>query len=390
MNWFDLVLLVMIALAAMHGLFTGALVQLATFGGLGVGLVFGVRLAPVAGALVQGSFLKMLVSLLAVFGIAIALGGVGEWLGLKGLRSLRRIGLGPLDSLVGAGIAVAATVVVVWLVGGMFSSVTGPGPLAAVHRSRIMGQIKALLPPAPALFSRIAPFLSQVGFPPVFAELEPRPLPGVALPGSPEVAAAVAAARAGTVKVDGIGCGGILTGSGFVAAPNLVVTNAHVVAGMERPFVQDGRGRRYPAVPVLFDPGLDLAMLRTRGLPAPPLPLRRGEVGRGTTGAILGFPGGGPFQAGPAAVRSRLNALGRDIYSRELISRSIYQLEARAEPGNSGGPLVRADGEVIGVVFSVSVLDRDISYALTSKDVAARLGEAQSRSGEVATGECAA
>ena len=191
------------------------------------------------------------------------------------------------------------------------------------------------------------------------------------------------------MKVEGRGCGGISDGSGFVVAPDLVVTNAHVVAGISRPFVIDREGA-HRASAVVFDPKLDVAVLRTQGVNDRPLPLVARTVGRGTEAAVLGYPGGGPFQAKPAVVLSESPAVGRDIYGRGLTTRDVYQLRAEVRPGNSGGPLVLPDGSVIGVVFARSSLNADLGFALTSVDVRDRVAEAEARRGTVSTGSCAA
>jgi S1-C subfamily serine protease len=203
------------------------------------------------------------------------------------------------------------------------------------------------------------------------------------------VRAAVAAAGASTVKIEGSGCGGISEGSGFVVAPDLVVTNAHVVAGIKRPFVIDKDGVHRTST-VLFDPKLDVAVLRTQGVKDPPLQLLARPVARGTEAAVLGYPGGGPFQAKPAVVLSEAPAVGRDIYGRGITTRDIYQLRADVRPGNSGGPLVRSDGFVVGVVFARSSLNPDLGFALTSVDVRDRVTQAEARRGTVTTGSCAA
>ena len=111
---------------------------------------------------------------------------------------------------------------------------------------------------------------------------------------------------------------------------------------------------------------------------------------RGTSGAVLGYPGGGPFDAEPAAVLARYVAVGRDIYGQGITHRDIYEVQSRVRPGNSGGPLVRTDGTVVGVVFSKSIRNDDIGYALTSASVRPRVDEARARQASVGTGACAA
>ncbi|HVF12407.1 MAG TPA: trypsin-like peptidase domain-containing protein, partial [Actinomycetota bacterium] len=238
-------------------------------------------------------------------------------------------------------------------------------------------------------FSQIQGLLNTAGFPPVFAELEPAPGVDVALPSDPAVQAAVKAAQASTVRIEGTGCGGIQTGSGFVVASGLVVTNAHVVAGIDRPFIEDSKGQ-HRATTILFDPDLDLAILSARGLAGKPLNLAQQERPPGDGGAVLGYPGGGAFTAVPAAIVNRMEAVGRDIYSRSLSTRDVYRLKANVRPGNSGGPVVAPDGQVTGVVFSRSAYREEIGYALTSISVIPKVNQANQSDREVDTGPCAA
>jgi S1-C subfamily serine protease len=239
------------------------------------------------------------------------------------------------------------------------------------------------------VFSRISRLLDPLGFPDVFAQLEPSPPGRLGPPSGTAVAAAVAHARQSVVKIEGAGCGGLLEGSGFVVRSGLFVTNAHVIAGVKHPQVIDSAGS-HPAVPVLFDPRLDVAVLRTGGVRGEPLALEPATVARGTQAAVMGYPGGGPFVAGGATVLARTEAVGRDIYGESLQAREIYQLEAAVRPGNSGGPVVSPAGVVLGVVFARSSSSPDIGYALTSAEVRARIQPALDSSQPVSTDGCAA
>jgi S1-C subfamily serine protease len=221
----------------------------------------------------------------------------------------------------------------------------------------------------------------------VFAALAPASALPVSLPSNAMLRSADLAAGPSTVKIEGVGCGVLQEGSGFVAAPGLVVTNAHVVAGIAAPLVQIGRTVKATEV-VLFDPSFDLAVLRVSGLSAPPLQLDPAPVGRGTQAAVLGFPGGGPFTVDAAGVMAAFEAQGRDIYGHGLTVRNVYELNALVRPGNSGGPLVLPDGRVIGVVFSRSTVDPSIGYALTSPDVLPRVLRAEGVVRAVSTGAC--
>jgi S1-C subfamily serine protease len=257
-----------------------------------------------------------------------------------------------------------------------------------IQTSRILQALDRSLPPAPDVLARLDRALGSGALPRVFTGLEPSPPTAVTGPNAAAVQAAAAAGRAATVRVEGLGCGGLLEGSGFVAGDGLVATNAHVVAGVDRPVVVDAKGTHRATV-VLFDPDLDFAVLRTTNLAAAPLPLASSNSARGTVGAALGYPGGGDFTVQPAAVLDRRIAIGRNIYGSGLIRRDIYTLQAVVRPGNSGGPLVTPDGTVIGVIFATSTVNGNIGYALTSSEVLSDL-HAAANSGTVATGACVA
>ena len=211
------------------------------------------------------------------------------------------------------------------------------------------------------------------------------------MPGPTDVTIRSAAATASrsTVRVEGIGCGAVRLGSGFVVAKGLVMTNAHVVAGAGDLHVSDTVGDHAASV-VRFDPRLDIAVLRTSGLAGSPLRLAGENVDRGATGAILGYPNGGGLTVGAAAVRAAYDAIGRDIYGTTLVTRSIVELQATVRPGNSGGPLVLADGTVGGVVFARSVSDGGIGYAIAASTARTELEHTTATAPALSTGPCPA
>jgi S1-C subfamily serine protease len=172
-----------------------------------------------------------------------------------------------------------------------------------------------------------------------------------------------------------------------VAAPGVIVTNAHVVAGTNEQWIHSAQGDDAAAV-VVFDPDLDIAILRAPGVDGPVLRLVHGEVGRGEGGAILGYPEGGPLDAEAAAVRQVIEPVGHTIYGQGEVRRRVYEMQATIRQGNSGGPFVLPDGRVAGVVFANSIASDDVGYAIVSTEVVPSLNRARSRSTAVSTGPC--
>jgi S1-C subfamily serine protease len=388
MNLVDLVIILLVAAAALHGLYLGAAIQVASFAGLGAGLALGAALAPTVSRLANDTGTRVVLTSLTVFGLGAVLGGAGRVLGVRLWRAAARLRLRALDAGLGAVVAGGATVLAAWLVAGMIAAVPITGLSQEVQRSTILRALDGVLPPAPKIFARIDRLLDPFGFPRVFVGLEPAPIGPAALPPDPVVRGAAAKSEASVVRIVGTGCGVIQQGSGFVVSPGMVVTNAHVVAGTNRTVVQDRAGS-HAAATVVFDPKLDIAVLETSGLAGPPLTLLASTVPSGAQGAVLGYPGGGPLRVVPAVVLEEVEAVGRDIYGRSLTTRAIYELRAVVQPGNSGGPMVDPNGSVVGVVFARSSYDGNLCFALTSTEVRSDVDAARGH-GPVSNGPCAA
>jgi S1-C subfamily serine protease len=192
--------------------------------------------------------------------------------------------------------------------------------------------------------------------------------------------------RAATLKVTGQACDIIQEGSGWIAAPGVVVTNAHVVAGERATTVEDETGRTMAARVIAFDSVRDSAVLAVPGLSGTPLPIVDGSVG--AVGAVYGHPGGGQLRASPARVGDEIIAIGTDIYRTSSSRRHVYVLAAALAPGDSGGALVDAGGRVIGMAFAVDPGHNATAYALTDAEVRAVLSRARNRSAPVDTGRC--
>jgi S1-C subfamily serine protease len=283
---------------------------------------------------------------------------------------------------------VVASLLAIWFLALNLANGPFPAVSAEIRGSAVVRGLDAALPEPPSLLAQARRLFNRFGFPDVFSGIPPLPAEPVTPPSQAQARAAVDAAAASTVQILGNACDLIQEGSGFVAADGYVVTNAHVVAGMDDPEIRTGAGGEEPADTVLFDPDLDIAVLHVGDVPGTPLPLATEPLDRGTPGAVLGYPGGGPLQAQRAAVLGAFEAIGRDIYGRDQVERLVVELQTLVRAGNSGGPFVLADGRVGGVVFAASSGDEDVGYAIAASEVEDALRDALGRTAEVDTGPC--
>lgn len=387
MNALDVVLLALLVLAGLSGYRRGLALQAVRFGGLLVGLAAGALVAPAATKLVESPAAEAGVAVI----VLVALGGAGEaagWLLGTRLRDrARATRFGSADAVGGSAIAVVASFLAIWFVALNLVNGPFPGLASEIRGSAVVRALDEALPHPPSLLAQVRRFFNRFGFPDVFSGIPPLPAAPVDPPSVAEARAAFDAADQSTVRIAGRACDSVQEGSGFVVANGYVVTNAHVVAGMDEPLVQSSAGGALSGTTVLFDPGLDLAILFVGRVLGQPLALVEGAE-RGTVGAVLGYPGGGPLDAGRAAVLRTFEAVGRDIYGREPAERTVLELQAAVRPGYSGGPFVLADGRVAGVVFAASTTDGDVGYAIAAEDVRPRVDEAVGATREVSTGAC--
>lgn len=286
------------------------------------------------------------------------------------------------DSVSGAGLSAIAVLLMCWFLGVTFSNGPSPDLAYLLQRSTVLHALDSVAPRPPGFLTRVQNILANVSFPPVFAGLEPT-LPGaLPIPSSVDTVG-IKNAAAVTVKVVGSGCGGLVTGSGFPIGDGLIVTNAHVVSGTTDHRVQTAEGTVLPATVVYFDPEVDLAILSVPGFSGPSLTFAKAD--RGTEGAVIGYPGGGPERVVPAVVDGAVTAEGRDIYNSNLVTRQIFVVQSYVRPGNSGGPLVDTDGHVLGVVFATSASDSTQAYALTDDEISKDVAEGRSSNKTVDT-----
>jgi S1-C subfamily serine protease len=270
----------------------------------------------------------------------------------------------------------------VWVLTPALAAVPG-WPAEATRGSAIAHLVEDVAPSPPETMQALRRFVQDGTFPAVFNELRRQPDIGPPpIEGLPE--AIHQKVVQSTVKVTGEACRRIQEGSGFAAMPDMIVTNAHVVAGEKAPRVQTFGRKELPATVVLFDPDRDLALLRVPGLGEAPLTVGKGKEGE--KGAVYGHPGGGELRPAPAVISQELIAVGRDIYDRKETRRNIFVLGANLRPGDSGGALIDIAGQVIGVAFAIAPDRPGVSYALTDKELRPVL--AAPTGGAVSTGSC--
>jgi S1-C subfamily serine protease len=374
----DVILVVASLLFAVSGYRQGFVVGALSFVGFLGGGVVGAKVAPsIAHTGALDSFPEAFVGLAVVF-LAATVGQVLATVVGGALRS--RLTFKParqLDAVGGAAVSVVSLLLVAWLVGGAVAQSPFPTLASQVNRSVVLGTVDGLVPgEAKSWFRSFRQLVNDRGFPNVF---DPFSNPSITQVPAPDPAlarsAVVVNARPSVLKITGVAasCSRRIEGTGFVYAPERVMTNAHVVAGVRTPKVEVARGRTLDAKVVLYDSDRDIAVLAVPGLDRPALKFN-GKAKSGASAIVVGYPQDGPYTPTAARVRQTQQARGPDIYQSRTVVREIYALRARVLPGNSGGPLLAPDGGVYGVIFAAAAEDRDTGYALTAGEVA---GDAQ-------------
>jgi S1-C subfamily serine protease len=363
---------------AMWGYRQGLIVGVLTLCGFTAGAVAGSRVAPLL--LSEGSsspyapLFAALGALLAGALVALTLESLA--LGLRE-RLVRGSALRLADGAGGAALIAAVALGLVWVFGAVALHAPGTAQLRGeVQRSLILRQLNDALPPSgPVLnaLNRIDPAPSITG------PTTPVAPPDAAIASDPDVRRA----SRSVVRVLGTACGLGVEGSGWVAAPGLVVTNAHVIAGEDDTTVNTIDGASLDAVPVRYDPANDLAVLRI-GASIPSLPIAA-DPQRGTAGAVLGYPENGPYTVSAARMGDVNTVISEDAYGNGPIQRQIASLRGHVRSGNSGGPLVDASGRVMATVFAATTSGPPGGFAIPNEIVSSALTESR---GAVDTGPC--
>ncbi len=371
-----------------NGYTRGAWLSAAQYTGLVIGVIVAATVAPnVTDALgITDVAMRRLVAVL----VLVVGGSLGSSLGYAGAAVVRRRIARPpseIEHIAGALFSGVAVLAVAWFLGLTFDRGPSAQVASLVQNSSILRTLDRIAPRPPGVLARVEATLAQAPFPQTFAELAPN-LPGSLSPPSSIDTAGVRSAAADTYEVQSRGCSGIVTGSAFPVSVDHLVTNAHVVSGTTGTrILQEQLRASLPASVVLFDPQRDVAILYVPG--AHFRPLVDASAARGTQGAVIGYPEGGPLTESPAVVEGAIQARGRDIYNQDVVDRQIYVLGAEVRPGNSGGPLVDLDGHALGLVFAASSTNPSQSYALTNQEIAGDVQAGSQRTGRIDTAQYA-
>jgi S1-C subfamily serine protease len=386
LDWALLIVTALVAISGyIEGFVLGACATLGLLGGAAVG-VWGVpRVLDNFSPSVTVSFVALV--------LVVVLASLGRTLGaLIGSKVRNRMSWKPiqfLDALGGAALAAASVLIVSWVLGVAVSGARIPNVTSAVRGSSVLAKVDEVLPSsADRALQSFNDVVNTDLFPRFLDPFVPERIrdtqpPDAAIARQPLVRTAYTR----IAKVTGVAsCSRGLEGSGFVYAPQRVMTNAHVVAGVIEPQVEVN-GRKYDARVVVFDPEVDIAVLYVPKLTEKPLPFD--YTGKADASAVvLGYPENGPFDAEPARIRSEERLRGPDIYGDRTVTREAYSIWASVRPGNSGGPLLSAKGTVYGVVFAASVEDNRTGYVLTAEQVSDDARDGTTATQEVSTKSC--
>jgi uncharacterized membrane protein required for colicin V production len=382
-SWLDALVAVVAVAAAVGGYRLGFVTRVVSWLGLGVGLFVAVRLLPRIVERFDGADPNLL--LVVTLGVVVAGSMIGQSIGFAiGARFRPEVrSVARTDRALGAAAGAVGVLLFVWLTLPVLTET--PGWVSdQTRRSTVAQSLSDHLPDAPDSMVALRALIGEDAFPRVFDAL--RPTPDLGPPPeddglSPEIRAATSAS---VVKVEGIACSRVQDGTGFVVGPELVATNAHVVAGEAETDLERAGGSRVRATVVAYDPARDLAILRAPGLNLAPLAI--GASADQQQGGVFGHPGGGPLRVAPFDVARRIRAVGRDIYGQDITSREVLELRASLRPGDSGSALVDEAGVVVGVAFAIAPDKPGVAYALATTELQAVL--AGDLSQRVSTGRC--
>ena len=387
---FDILLVLLLVSYAAFGYRIGAAYALGAVIGLVVGAFIAYLLVPVIGNLVTNSTIRIIV----VIAVAVAFlaGGHAAGTGVASIidRSVKLRSLKLANRVLGAVVNFVAAALVTSLLASGLASFGIPPVSRTIASSVVLRIISSATPdPVEQFLAQLRSAVISDGLPVITEALGGITEAPILPEGVDTGNAALTAAAQSVVRITGTAaaCSQNQSGSGFVVADDRVITNAHVVSGIEEPVVETPGGQALSASVVYFDPIDDLAVLAVPGLDAAPLPLGD-TAGVKATGVIDGYPWGGPFVTSAAEVLSVDTARVNDIYGSSANPREVYSLATTVNEGDSGGPFLSQDGVVVGVVFAKSADTANLGYAMTMAELQPVADKASGLTKPVSTGEC--
>ena len=384
LNWIDLIILVLLLGAGYLSAKIGSArlfgVIVGFFGALFLAGWIVPHLLPIKDKTLMAIINANLVLLIALYA-----GAKCYDLGNKFKISIKRKFSTRAEGAIGAMIGCLAVLMLIWMGAVGLARMPFAGLSNSVNDAFTIQELNSVLPPIPAIFTRFSQTVDPNSEPRVFSGKQSNPSL-VTPPLSEDLRMASDKASQSTVRMTGFGCGGIVSGSGYVVAPNLVVTNAHVIAGVKRPIIKDG-DKSFEGTPILFNTSLDIAILKADGMNNTPLLINEKPLKSNDHVAVLGFPKGN-FAANPGVIVSRTQIFSTNIYGVGTIPKEVYDVQFDVKDGISGGPMIRPDGEVGGIVFSRAHDIVDHGYILTSKELKPLVEQATKTNRKVSTGAC--
>ncbi|QEN16361.1 acid resistance serine protease MarP [Mycolicibacterium sp. ELW1] len=389
-QWLDIAVVAVALVAAVSGWRSGALGSLMSFVGVILGAIAGVMLAPHIVSHISSPRAKLFAALFLILALVVVGEVAGVVLGRAVRGAIRNRAVRTVDSVIGVAVQLLVVMVAAWLLASPLTSSDQPNLAAATRGSKVLAEVDKYAPEwLKAVPKRMSALLRTSGLPDVLQPFGRTPIQAVDAPdASLADSLVVGNARASVVKIRGVapGCQKVLEGTGFVIAPNRVMSNAHVVAGSESVTVE-AEGQTYDATVVSYDPNEDISILDVPNLPQRPLVFADQPAKSGTDAVVLGYPGGGEFAATPARVRETIELNGPDIYRTTTVNREVYTIRGTVRQGNSGGPMINRAGQVLGVVFGAAVDDNDTGFVLTANEVSRQLAKI-GNTAKVPTGAC--
>ncbi|MCF8529841.1 MAG: MarP family serine protease [Candidatus Nanopelagicales bacterium] len=396
MNTIDWILLGALAVFAWAGWRQGFVAGVLSFSGFLVGGIAALVWAP---ALVDRFVADGALTFVVLAVVVLASAIVGQVLfSILGRKLRDHITWRPVrfvDNSAGAALNVLAFALVGWVIASVLAFIPNTSITQQVAQSKVLTTMDALVPDqARSVFSRVSDLVGESGVPRIVIGLGQSlgsdvPAPDSAVPSDVVPVVETFVAR---LTGDATECDQVVSGSGFYVNDHALITNAHVVAGVESVQVRlTGVEQSLRGEVVYFDPEKDIAVVVTDSIDSRPGLFAKKQARQGSAAVVAGFPGGGSLTATPARVRSVIDARGENIYGDIGVQREVYAFRSSVLPGNSGGPLVDNLGRILGLVFGSSA-DAEIGYALTNAELADALERATAwtpAQGSVDTGTCA-